>query len=417
MRVAVLSSFDLDGGAARAAFRLHSGLKGLEVDSTMVVQRKWSDDPKVELPSSKLQQFFQRARPELDQIATWRYTSPKSLFSPAWVPDGVVARVRKLRPDIVNLHWITAGFLRIESLVKFTTPLVWTLHDMWAFTGGCHYDGGCERFSVGCGACPVLRSDRRDDLSRRVFRRKEAAWRNLNLVIVSPSQWLADCAKRSLLFGRARVEVIQNGIDLGVFKPIDRQVARQVYQLPAHKRIVLFGAVGASSDKRKGLDVLRTALARMAQQGHKDLMLVVFGASEGDAIPGFESATRYVGSLRDDVSLSVLYAAADVFVAPSFQDNLPNTVVEALACGVPCVAFRTGGMPEMIDHLSNGYLAEPFDPEDLANGIAWVVGDESRWCTLALRARDKAQACFRVERQAQNYLDLYKDLLDAEVKR
>jgi glycosyltransferase involved in cell wall biosynthesis len=313
---------------------------------------------------------------------------------------------------VINLHWINAGYLQVETIAKFNKPLVWTLHDMWAFTGGCHYSQDCDRYTASCGACPQLHSSKDWDLSRWVWQRKAKAWRNLNLTIVTPSSWLAKCARSSSLFQEQRVEVIPYGLDTEKYKPLNRQVARELLNLPQDKQLVLFGALSATGDQRKGFHLLQPALQDLSKSGWQDrLELVIFGSSEPANPPELGFKAHYLGTLNDDISLALVYSAADVFVAPSVQDNLANTVLEAIACGTPCVAFNIGGMPDMIEHQKNGYLAQAYKTEDLAQGIAWVLENNERHGKLGARAREKAQQEFTLEIQARRYLSLFTEIL------
>ena len=286
---------------------------------------------------------------------------------------------------------------------------------MWPFTGGCHYSGECDRYTQSCGVCPQLHSNQNWDISRWVWQRKNKAWKNLNLTIITPSRWLADCAKNSSLFEDLRIEVIPYGLDTKKYKPLDKQFARNLLGLPVDKQIVFFGAMSATSDRRKGFHLLLPALQKLSQfQVWQDrLELAVFGASQPINPPNFGFRTHYLGRLNDDISLALVYSAADVFVAPSIQDNLPNTVMEALACGTPCVAFKIGGIPDMIEHEQNGYLAQPFDVEELATGIAWVLEDSERYHKLCDRAREKVEQEFTLEIQASKYLKLYNEILQS----
>lgn len=196
-----------------------------------------------------------------------------------------------------------------------------------------------------------------------------------------------------------------------MFKPINKTTAREIWDLPINKKLILFGAMSAISDHKKGFDLLYEGLKELASQWSDKAELIVFGASEPENPPDFGLPAHYLGRLHDDVSLSLLYAAADVMVVPSRQDNLPNTVVESLACGTPVVAFDIGGMPDMIDHQINGYLAKSFDVSDLAAGINWVLSDENRYKELCIKAREKAVACFDIETIARRYAELYKGVL------
>jgi glycosyltransferase involved in cell wall biosynthesis len=233
------------------------------------------------------------------------------------------------------------------------------------------------------------------------------------LTIVTPSRWLADCARKSSLFHDLRIEVIPNGLDSQRYKPVEQKLARDLLNLPQDKQLILFGAMKATSDRRKGFHLLLPALQKLSQiQGQDRIELVVFGASEPREPPDFGFKVNYLGRLNDDISLALVYAAADVFVVPSLEDNLPNTVMESLACGTPCVAFKIGGMPDMIEHGQNGYLAQPYEIEDLAKGIAWVLEDRERYGKLCDRDRQKVEQEFTLELQAHRYLSLYQELIE-----
>ncbi|MDP5337685.1 MAG: glycosyltransferase, partial [Nodularia sp. (in: cyanobacteria)] len=220
----LINTNDIDGGAARAAYRLHQGLQKINIDSTMLVGNKTSDDITVLGANSKLDKGWAKIAPTLDSLPLKFYPqrNDKLIFSLQWLPDQLAAQIAQSNPDVINLHWINGGYLRIETLAKFKKPIVWTLHDMWAFTGGCHYSGGCDKYTKSCGACPQLGSQREGDISRWIWQRKAKAWENINLTIVTPSLWLADCARKSILFQNLRIEVIPNGLDTEVYKPIDK---------------------------------------------------------------------------------------------------------------------------------------------------------------------------------------------------
>jgi glycosyltransferase involved in cell wall biosynthesis len=382
----------------------------------MLVQTKYSDDRKVigSPASSGIGKVIAGARLSLDPLPLKLYPKrDRSYYSLQWLPDNIASKVAHLEPDVVNLHWINAGYLQIETLAKLNKPLVWTLHDMWAFTGGCHYNQECDKYTASCGACPQLGSSKDWDLSRWVWQRKAKAWKKLNLTVVTPSVWLAKCAKESSLFRDRRVEVIPYGLDLDKYRPINKKVARELLRLPQDKQLVLFGALRATSDKRKGFHLLQPALQELSQAGWQDkLELMVVGASRPEKSPEFGFDCHYLGTLNDDLTLALAYSAADVFIAPSLQDNLPNTVLEAIACGTPCVAFNIGGMSDMIEHQQNGYLAEPYKIDDLVRGIVWVLENEERYQKLSYRAREKAEREFALEIQARRYLSLFSEILE-----
>ena len=412
MKVLLCSSSDIGGGAARSAYRLHQGLQDLQVDSQILVQTKLSDDFRVLAGSSKLAKGLAKLRPTLDQLPLYPYPKrERSPYSVQWLPDNLAAQVAQINPDVIHLHWINGGYLKIETIARFKKPIIWTLHDMWAFTGGCHITKDCMNYTNSCGTCPQLHSNKEKDLSRWIWQRKARAWQNLNLTIVTPSHWLAKCAASSSLLKNVRIEVIPNGLDTQQYKPIEKSVARSILSLPEDKQLSLFGAMSATSDPNKGFNFLQSALQNLSQSGWgEQVELVVFGSSQPKNPTELGLKSHYLGRLNDDISLSLVYAAADVFIAPSVQDNLPNTVMESLACGTPCVAFDIGGMPDMIEHQQNGYLAKPFDIDDLARGITWVLEDEERLQKLGSNGREKIEQNFSLEIQAYNYLSVYKDI-------
>ncbi len=418
MKALLVCQSDIEGGAPRSAYRLHQGLQNLGVASQMLVQTKLSDDSSVIGPQTLMEKKITNFRETFDALPLKFYKQrQKASFWPQWLPDKMNRKVAQISPDIINLHWICKGYLQIETIAKFDKPLVWSFHDMWAFTGGCNYSQDCDRYTNYCGACPQLQSNRSSDLSRWVWQRKAKAWKELNLTIVTPSLWLAKCAKASSLFKNLRIEVIPYGLDTERYKPINQGIARELLNLPQDKQLILFGAMNATSDRRKGFHLLQPALQSLSKFGwHDRTELVVFGSSQpsNQADLGFKS--HYFGKLGDDISLALVYAAADVFVAPSIQDNLPNTVMEAIACGTPCVGFNIGGMPDMIEHQQNGYLAKPYEIEDLAQGIAWVLENPERHQKLSRRAREKTEQEFTLELQARRYLSLFTEILKSSAQ-
>lgn len=410
MKVLHLSTSDIEGGAARAAYRLHQGLKQTGgVTSQMLVRAKLSADQAV-IPEKTV---LTKLGPQLNNIPLKFYSkSEASLFSPQWFPDAIASNVTKLTPNIINVHWICNGYLQIETIAKLNQPLVWTLHDMWAFTGGCHYTGECDRFTDSCGACPQLKSDKNHDLSQRILQRKQKAWKALNLTLVTPSHWMAQAAKKSSLFKDRRVEVIPYGLDTQIYKPIDKQIARKLLNLPQEKQLIVFGALSATTDKRKGFSLLQAALNKLSQSHvHDSIEIVVFGASQPEKPVDLGFKAHYLGHLHDDISLALVYSAADVMVVPSIQEAFGQTASESLACGTPVVVFNQTGLTDIVEHQHNGYIAKPFEIEDLAQGIDWVLENKERHEKLCDRSRKKAEQEFNLALQAHRYLSLYSELL------
>jgi glycosyltransferase involved in cell wall biosynthesis len=322
-----------------------------------------------------------------------------------------MSRIKTESADIVNLHWVNDGFMRIEVLPEIRQPVVWTLHDMWAFSGGEHYVGESTRYKEGYSANNRPASETGLDVNQWIWRRKKKSWSKIDkMVIAAPSRWLAACARESDLFQNFRVEVLPNGVDHERFHPVEHASARNILGLPADKKLVLFVEGSWTTDKRKGFHLLADALKKLELEVNPDeYQLIVLGKSSGD--DSFSMKTHYLGRLHDEISMALVYAAVDVFVTPSTEENLANTVLESLSCGTPVVAFDIGGMPDMIAHGNNGYLVPGFDTQALAKGIQWVVEDKHRWKELSDQARDTVVQSFTLQQSASRYKDLYKDIL------
>ncbi len=416
MRVLHLSPTDTEGGAARGVYQLHCGLRTAGIDSRMLVQRKFSDDPSVvtrQFDGRLSNALYER----LDRLPLKLYDwTHQNWWTVGWLPFDLRRAVDRLKPDIVQFHWIGHGAAPIRTMRRLHDyPIVWTLRDMWPLTGGCHYSGDCEKFLAGCGACPQLGSPRSFDISRWQWQRKQRAWHDVSIDYVGLSNWIADYARHSPLTAGNRVSVIPNGIDLERFSPGDQAAARAAWDLPQDRRIVLFGALFGTffgvTERRKGFEYLREALQMLAAQGWADgAMAVVFGAEDGDLDVGLD--VRYVGRVRDDGSLASLYAAADVMVVPSLQENFGKTAAEALACGTPVAAFANSGLLDIVDHRQNGYLAQTCSAEDLARGIAWCISEVIRDDRLRRQARRKAVEAFDIRSVVERYISLYEGILE-----
>lgn len=409
MKILHLSTFDTAGGAARASYRIHQSLKNAGVDSQMLVQYKKGNDHTVSSFEDKVRA---RLKLSIDALPLMIYPDRKHWFSLQWVPNSIAKKVNQINPDIINLNWICNGYLSVETIAKLNKPLVWTLQDLWPFTGGCHYNYGCDRYEKDCGSCPQLNSHSHKDLSHRTWQRKAKAWKNLNLTIVAPSHWIAECAASSSLFQNSRIEVIPFGLDTTKYKPINKQVAREALNLPRDKQLVLFGAISATEDQRKGFHLLVPALKNSKiSEGQEKIELVVFGSQAPENPLDINCQVNYLGNFNDDFSLALAYSAADVMVVPSIQESFGQTASESLACGTPVVAFDATGLKDIVDHQQNGYLAQPFAIEDLARGIDWVLGDPARHQQLSQRARQKAEQEFAFSTQASRYLSLFTQLV------
>lgn len=415
MKVLHINTWDIEGGAARGAYWMHSGLRKAGIDSYMLSLYKYSSDPTViGIDRPRLRdRLLREIRIYIEELALKKYPNRKpDIFSPARISENITELVNKINPDIINLHWVGYGFLNPEAIAKLNKPIVWTLRDMWSFTGGCHYAGECTRYQQTCGSCPHLASQQDRDITRKLWQRKAKAWKNIDMTVVALSPWLANCARQSSLFQNRRIEVIQNSIDLSLFKPKPKSSVRELLDLPKDRNIILFGAIDATSDRRKGFQYLVSALQKLASSKlGQNSELVVFGASESQSDVNFDMKANYLGYIRDDRLLALIYAAADVTVVPSLQEAFGKTALESLACGTPVVSFDSTGLKEIVEHQCNGYRASCLSSDDLANGIAWVLKDNQRWQYLSQNAQKTVEQKFTMTMQSRSYIELYKDIL------
>ncbi len=411
MKILILNTFDIQGGAARGSYSLHKALQGIGVESKMLVQSKTGDDYTVLGPETIYEKTMAILRPTLDNLPVRIYNKHrKNIFSTAWIPSSsLIRKINSSDADVVHLQWIAGGMLRIEDLCRINKPIVWTLRDMWAFTGGCHYDGGCRKYLNECNSCPSLGSLKRNDLSSRIFKRKVRTFPRLNnITIVGVSRWLADSAKSSALLRDKYIVTIPNPIDTHTFRPLEKAVARDMLGFSSRKEIILFGAMNATSDLRKGFSELSQALLRIRSN---EIELAVFGASQPQNEPDLGFPIKYLGRLYDDLTLRVAYSAADVMVVPSLQEAFGKTASESMACGTPVVAFGTNGLLDIVDHKQNGYLAKPFDSFDLAQGIEWILAHPNH-DLLSQNARQKVLDNFEAGKVARRYMALYEKILE-----
>lgn len=414
MRVLHLSQSDVEGGANRAAFRLHRALLSAGIDSVFAAGRRHMDVPDVISagPGDWASRFVTYANAAT--VKPFRRRSGSGLISPGVFAYGRPDSAAVATADIVCLHWIAGAFLKPRNLRAFSgKPVVWRLSDVWPFTGGCHYPGRCRRYENRCGCCPQLGSGIDNDITRHGWLAKQRGYRDLDLTVVAPSRWIAESAAKSSLFADRNIEVIPTGVDTSHFRPRDRASARADLGLPADRHLILFGALGATTDPRKGFAELSVVLERLGQSpSAADITLVVFGDDGGP--PGMADGHMpklLLGRIDDRERLATLYAAADVLICPSLEDNLPNVTLEALACGTPIVAFAIGGMPDIVDDRVCGRLVPANDTAAMADAVSWVVREAGTGTALRQAARSKAETQFDLGKCAERYRALFRKLL------
>lgn len=403
---------DLDGGAARAAYRIHQAQVLEGVASRMWVNRALSGDWTVRGKQSMAHTVASQAKSALAGIARRAMrTGNKVLHSPSILPSNWPRQLNQVESDVVNLHWLGFEMMSIADIGALRKPVVWTLHDMWAFCGAEHYTED-SRWREGYRAGNRPSHESGFDLNRWTWERKRRHWKR-PFHIVTPSRWLADCVRESALMVNWPVTVVPNCINTSVWRPLGRELARDILGLPKDVPLLLFGAAGGTEDPRKGFDLLKNALAHLSGEFH-GLELIVFGQSAPEQPPALGFPMHYMGALHDDVGLVLLYSAADAMVVPSRQEAFGQTASEAHACGTPVICFDVGGLPDIVVHKETGYLARPFDTADLATGIRWVLRDKDQLARLGLAARARACAEWSQSRVATEYDAVYRQAVQAQ---
>ena len=421
MKVTLINTSDAGGGAPAACMRLLKALESSQVNATLLVQKKKTNEssvyPMVKSLVSKLKARFNFLYERLLFIYLFeRDKSVRFAFSTANIGTNISEEGLIVNADILNLHWTNQGFLSIDNLkqlISLGKPVVWTLHDMWAFTGGCHYAGTCDHFKEECGNCYFLNDPSAQDLSHGGWVNKQVLLFGVkNIVFVTPSKWLAEVARTSSLLNQFRIEVIPNPIDTTVFAPKDKAICRKKWNVDPFAKIILFGAANIN-DRRKGITYLVGAL-NILKNNYPDsgqVEIVIFGKNKSFDTSLLPFKTYALDIITSEQDLAELYSLADVFISPAVEDNLPNMIMESLSCATPVVAFNTGGIPDMVDHMENGYLAEYLSATDLAKGLQELLftsGPEK----YAKQARNKVLDNFSYEKVAAEYITLYQSMLN-----
>lgn len=423
MRILIVNTSENVGGAAVAANRLMEALNNNGVKAKMLVMKKTTDHiTVVGLPHAWLQRLHFLW--ERFVIYCHLHFSRHNLFAIDIANAGTdITSLREFKEaDLIHLSWINQGMLslaNIKRIVRSGKPVVWTMHDLWTATGICHYARQCPSFRTGCHNCRLLpRGGGKEDLSRKVWNRKKALYHNANIHFITCSRWLEGQARQSALMKGQRITAIPNPIDTRLFVPTDKAEARLKNQLPTDRRVILFVAHRVDDD-RKGANYFVEAVNRLADANPhfaNNTCVAAIGRNSESIASLLHVPTYAVGFVTDERQMASVYTAADVFVLPSLEDNLPNTIMESLACGVPCVGFKVGGIPEMIDHRVNGYVANFKDVADLAAGMAWVL-DEADARALSAAARRKVEMTYSQSAVASQYIEVYNEMIAQKTYR
>ena len=415
MKILIINTSDRTGGAAVAANRLMEALNRNGEKAMMLVGKKTSDS----LSFAELRHLWYRKFLFLAErmlILLRLHGQRQHLFEIDTAEMGSdITRTKEFRQaDIIHLHWINQGMMSLKGLQKVIgsgKPIVWTMHDAWPATAICHYAGACKSFTTECRNCRFLpHGGSAKDVANTVWRRKKQVLDNHNITFVACSRWLEQQARKSSLLQSHTVMSIPNCIDTHVFSKQDKAKAREILRLPADKQLLLFAAQRVD-DERKGMRYLFEAID-IAVRNHPEwkerLGIILLGGQNSELVDSLPLPVYPMGFVSDETTIVNVYNASDAFIIPSLEDNLPNTIMEAMACGVPCVGFKTGGIPEMIDHKQNGYIAEQRNADDLAAGIEWVL-DENRTATLGIEASKKVATSYSQDRIALRYINAYQE--------
>lgn len=418
MRIVILNTFERTGGAAVAASRLREALRADGEEVTMVVRDKQSDCKQViGVTGSSWQRLLHKGYFIGERLVIFLHNrcSKNDLFAVSLANTGCkLSQLPALQQaDIIHLHWINQGFLSLEELKAIGAlgkPMVWTMHDMWPCTGICHHARECNGYHTDCAVCPFTASP---TLAAHTLAKKKRIWEKLNVTFVTCSNWLMERTSQSVLMSDKTVLSIPNPIDTQKFAPLDQAVCRAHFGLPKEKTLLLFGAVKAS-DKRKGIDYMKAAVQILVDthpQWKEQVELAIFGKSEVEMQSLFPVKVHQIPYITSEQEMIQLYNTADLYVTSSLEENLPNTIMEAMSCGVPCAGFEIGGIPEMIDHLENGYVAAYKSADDLAEGIHQLLQDAD-FARFKQNARDKVIRSYSFASVAKRYKDLYAQLLE-----
>lgn len=413
MKILIVSSQDINSGAGRAAYRLMCALRNEGVEVKMLVRSKFSSDPYIIGPVSRIEKFRALILPFLDlAIFNVFNRNRRGVFSSSLFGSSFVLKnLKRYNADIVHLHWVNGGTFKLTSLEHLEAKIVWSMHDEWLYTGVCHVAYGCDKYVSTCSSCPGLASKLKYDLSYFIHSRKKQIFKKewtKNLTVVGLSTWIVRRASISKLLSNKPIIHLPNCIDSDLFKPINRNVAKDFFGLDHNAKIIMFGAVNALSDINKGYDLLVDALQGF-KSGENLVYLVLGGNQKLDSIAGNRNI-KVIPHKYDEETLVLLYNCSDVVVVPSRQENLSNTIMESISCGCPVVAFDTGGNSDLITHKVNGYLAKPFDSKDLFDGINYVIQD-SVSLTLRENARQFVLDRFTYSQVAKRYIDMYQNIL------
>lgn len=403
MKVVHVSTTDY-GGAYKAAARISESMRANGADSEILIRTKRYDDtPGVEAFRNPVQKILSKGKNGINLLLS------RGEVISDYIGTNITRHPLVKNADVIILHWVNSfvSYKTVERLGKLGKPVIWVMHDMWLFTGGCHVDKNCGGYERQCGFCPYLRGRKDKDVSRKNFIRKHRMLERSEIVLAGPSRWIVDCASKSLITGHQQIERIPNPINTDIYKPIeDKSGLRNKYNIPQNKKVILYGAVNATGDRNKGYHFLVNALRQIDT---KEYLLIIFGNKDKDSDIEKIIDTVFMGYIKDERILIELYNLADVFAAPSQQENYPNSVLESSACGTPVAAFQIGGIPDIVDHEKTGILAPYGDTEKLAHCIEHCAENAQQ---MGAAARKRIEEINGYDRIGKMYIMLAENMLE-----
>jgi glycosyltransferase involved in cell wall biosynthesis len=411
LKVVHISTTDNQGGSGRSAYRIHKGLRELGLQSRMIVGTRVTDDTDVDVISSGLTRKLDQYADRFTGRLSWQYLfypSSFSLLRHPWIREA----------NIIQFYNTHGGYFShtVMPLLSRGRKLVWRLSDMWPMTGHCSYSMDCARWQTGCGECPIL-SDRPElyrDTTARLWSIKNRVYAKSDLTIVAPSRWMENLARESPLLNRFEIRYIPNGLDIKVFRPLSKSECRRQLGIAEDRPVLLFSAF-SMGDKRKGALLVQKALEIIRKSGSiGNLIVILAGAGSESMSSEIPFDVVSLDEIQSDQDLARAYSAADVFVLPTLAENLPNGILESMACGTPVVTFDVGGCVDAVRHLKTGYLAKYSDAVDLADGIRFLVSETDLRIKMGIECRRMIEAEFNSELQAHRFLSLYTQVIETE---
>ncbi len=403
MKIVHIATTDF-GGAYKATERIQACMRLYGVDSQIIVRSRSLNTDTIEAVNTPLKKLFSKSRNLCNLLLSHGEVVTDLLGI------DITKREEVRNADVIVLHWVNSflSTATVRKLAELGKPIIWVMHDMWVFTGGCHYDANCGRFQSGCGHCPFLPYSWEKDISSWNWRRKQKLFRDISLSFVAISRWERRCAVSAGLLGKRNVIWIPNPINIDIFKPMEREELRRKYRVD-NKKVILYGADKATGNKTKGFQHFLDALKEIDDEQY---IAVCFGRTSGKEYTCLNNIRMvFLGNIREENELAEWYNVADVFVAPSLQEAFGYTVCEALSCGTPVAAFAVGGIMDQVEHKKNGYLADVRDVRGLAEGIVYCCENRER---LGAAAREHVVENNAYSVVGEQYHSLCEALLSEE---